>query len=291
MNSTSKILFNFLKLIRFKKRINFINPRRFSKRRIARLLKIFPYTSRLLVDGHLVFTAGLLNKSEKKHIVYFHGGGYSLDASSGHFLFMKKLINKTGCYLSFLDYPLAPEHSANESLLWSLTAYSELVKNYPDHLFILMGDSAGGGLALALSMLIRDEGLKQPVKTILYSPWLDIGLKNKRIKEFEKRDFILDIDKLMEIGEVYRKDLPENHPFVSPKYGDLNNLGDIGVFYGSEEIFYPDCKEITEKSGLVGTDISGYEYKDMQHDWVILPIPEAKKVLEESVELIKEIVN
>ncbi len=288
MNISSKILFNTLNLINLKKRINYLTPKRSSTKKGVRLLKRFPYTSKLIIDGRLVFTAGNSNIHEKKHIVFFHGGGYSFEASKGHFLFMRNIIKELECFLSFMEYPLAPEYSAVEVGAWSLKSYEQLVTKYPKHSFILMGDSAGGGLALALSMLIRDKGIKQPEKIILYSPWLDIGLTNSNFIKYKKRDFILDIEKLKEIGGIYRQELEVDNPLVSPIFGNLNNLGQIAIFYGTEEIFYPDCAEISNKTQLVGTSISSFVYEKMQHDWVIFPIIEAVKALEETVLFIKK---
>ena len=289
MNIPSKTLFKTLNLIKFKKRINYLATKKANKIRIPKLLKNFPYTSSLIIDDNLVYTAGTLNKSEKKHVIYFHGGGYSFKASRGHFQLMRNIINETGSFLSFMDYPLAPEYSAADVMDWSLKSYEQLVAKYPDHTFILMGDSAGGGLALSLSILIRDSGIKKPELVILYSPWLDIGLSNKGIDELETRDYILDKDNLKEIGEIYKGELEADNPLVSPIYGDLNNLGRIAIFYGTEEILYPDCQQICNMKKLEGTIFSSFVYEKMQHDWVILPIEEAKKALKETVKIIKEI--
>jgi epsilon-lactone hydrolase len=144
---------------------------------------------------------------------------------------------------------------------------------------------------LALAMRIRDEALTdsdiaQPEQIIAFSPWLDIALTNKRIPDYEKRDVILDADALREIGEKYRGNVPADNYMVSPKFGDLSGLGTISVFYGTEEIFFPDCEEFCDETQNGGFPVNGYEYDKMQHDWVILPIEEAKRAVGEICALV-----
>ena len=143
--------------------------------------------------------------------------------------------------------------------------------------------------ALRPLSLIRDIGLKAPRKIILFSPWLEIGLLNERVPRYEKRDFMLNAGSLRKIGKIYSGDLPETNYLVSPKYGDVSGLGDIAVFFGSEEIFRPDCVDFcaAHKSGK--PEVSAYEYEGMQHDWVLFPIPEAYHALDRAVAFAKQV--
>lgn len=255
-------------------------------------------TTTIFVQERLVCTIEPVDTEAKVHILYFHGGGYSMEATGLHFQLMKNLVKQTGCALTYIDYPLAPEHTVTDTMGMSLETYKKLKEGYPKHRFILMGDSAGGGLALALAMAIREEGLDVegqidptfvgPEQVILFSPWLDIALTNKRIPEYEKRDVILDATALREIGAQYRGAVPADHYMVSPKYGDLSGLGAISVFYGTEEIFFPDCQEFCDEKQNGGFPVNGYEYDKMQHDWVILPIEEAKRAVGEICALVAQ---
>ena len=241
-----------------------------------------------MVLGRLVLTISPIESKTLQHVIYFHGGGYSFEASGGHFQLMKQLIDRSNCMVTYVDYPLAPEFSVVDTMNMALETYSQLLSAYPKHQFVLMGDSVGGGLALSLSMLIREKGLKAAEKIILFSPWLDIKLTNERISLYEKRDFVLDAEPLRKIGQIYAGELHESHYLVSPKYGDLKGLGDIAVFFGSEEIFYPDCMEFCDAGNAGSTKIRAYEYAGMQHDWVILPIPEAYRALDEAAVFMRE---
>lgn len=294
MSKTSESIFGVLGAIRFKDRVDFMHPRRSTKPKTPAMPQKQYKTTTRLVQSRTVCTieplelATVLGRGTeaRAHIVYFHGGGYSMEASGLHFQLMKNLVKQTGCALSYIDYPLAPEHTAAETMAMSLAAYLKLKTEYPAHRLILMGDSAGGGLALALAMHIRDQGIAGPEQIILFSPWLDIGLTNEKIPLYEPLDVILDVAGLREIGERYRGELPADHYLVSPRYGDLTGLGSISVFYGTKEILCPDCREFCESSQRGGFPVKGYEYQGMQHDWVILPIEEAKKAMVEICALI-----
>jgi len=281
MSKTSQSIFGVLGAIRFKDRVDFMKPGRSKRVRIPAMPQKQYETTTMLIQSRTVCTIEPLNTETNLHIVYFHGGGYSMEASGLHFQLMKNLVKQTGCALSYIDYPLAPEHTAIETIAMSLEAYTKLRNEYPNQRFMLMGDSAGGGLALALAMKIRDEGIAGPEQIILFSPWLDISLSNETISDYESLDVVLDLAGLQEIGERYRGELPADHYLVSPIHGDLTGLGRIAVFYGTEEILHPDCKAFCEESQKAGFPVTGYEYQGMQHDWVILPIEEAKKAMAE----------
>jgi acetyl esterase/lipase len=303
MSKTSQSIFGVLGAISFKDRIDFLKPRRSGRTKTPVLPQREYKTTTRTVHGRTVCTVAPLeqtamaeagtqgNSKTRPHIVYFHGGGYSMEASGLHFALMKTLIKQTGCALTYVDYPLAPEHTATETVAMCMEAYKILQGEHPTRSFVFVGDSAGGGLALALAMKIRDDALtgleksEQPGKLagpeqlILFSPWLDISLGNPLIPVYQEKDVILEASGLRKIAEVYRGELPSDHFLVSPIHGNLDGLGPIAVFYGTEEILYPDCKEFCQESLNKGFPVKAYEYKGMQHDWVILPTPEARQAI------------
>jgi monoterpene epsilon-lactone hydrolase len=283
MSPISRMLFQVLKVIRFKDRINFIAPKRATRRRVS----VFPArryrTTSFNVLGRLVQSIIPVQKQSPLHVIFFHGGGYSIEASSGHFRFIREVMGRANCTVSYIDYPLAPESTAAGTFDMAIASYKELLSLYPEDRLVFMGDSAGGGLALSLAMLVRDSGLRAPRKIVLFSPWLDIGLLNEGVPRYEKRDFILNARSLRAIGKTYSGDLPETNYLVSPKYGDVSGLGDIAVFFGSEEIFRPDCVDFCAAHNSGKPEVRAYEYEGMQHDWVLLPIPEAYHALDRAV--------
>jgi len=209
-----------------------------------------------------------------------------LEPSRNNLVMIEKFIGLAKCMISYVEYPLSPESNVNETMEMVFEAYKAQIEKFPDHTFILMGDSAGGGLALALAIHIKMNRIKQPEKLILFSPWLDIALTNPDIALYEDRDFILSSETLREVGKRYAYDVPLEDYRVSPIYGDLNNLGDILVFYGSEEILKPDCEKLISKGGLKNTFVKGIEYEEMQHDWVVLPILEQDLALGDVIDFL-----
>lgn len=275
MSILASIVFAILKITRFKYRINFLLPKRTVRTVLPSFAKQRYNTAVSHVLGRRVLTIIPLARTSDAHVLFFHGGGYSLEASSAHFEFIRTFLSHANCTVSYIDYPLAPESTAETTVRMALESYKTLVSLYPHDHFVLMGDSAGAGLALSLAMIIRDSGLRAPEKLILFSPWLDITLSHASIPAYEHRDVILHAPLLREIGSIYRGGLSERDARVSPKFGGLHRLGSIAVFFGSEEIFRPDCMDVCAEKNIDSTTITAYEYPGMQHDWIIFPIPEA----------------
>lgn len=285
ISKKAKFMIKVLKKLDLKKRVNIISPKR-SKYKSMPKYKIKSISH--YIHGHLVMTMFPVTMTESTHIIYLHGGAYSLEANSRHFDLMKTYIDHTDYCVSYVDYPLAPEFTAKDTTMMVFETYKYLLQKFPDNNFILMGDSAGGGLALTLSMMIRDAFIKQPIKTLLFSPWLDVSMTNPEIQNLIDKDFILNQSDLKTIGKIYAGDYGVISKYVSPKYGDLNKLGDIGVFYGTQELFYPDCREFTLIDNLNGTKISQFEYDGMFHVWIIFSIPESNEAIEQSIKYIRE---
>lgn len=221
-------------------------------------------------------------------VLYLHGGAYAKGIKLHHYHLIETFANGLKGQVTMVDYPLAPKHEAKETIDLCFELYKKIAGS-TDKPLVLIGDSAGGGLALALLMMIRDdknEGhnrLPMPYKTILYSPWLDLDLANPEIDDYEDKDYILSRQALIEIGRIYAGELTTQNPLVSPIYGDLNHLGDIYVFYGSHELFYPDCKRFSELENLKGTKITGQAFDEMPHDWVVMPIEESNEAIKKTI--------
>lgn len=135
-------------------------------------------------------------------------------------------------------YPLAPNHTYKDAYLLILNLYKKLLKENKE--IILMGDSAGGGLALGFTLYLQKLNVKLPNKMVLLSPWVDITLSNPSIEEFEKNDPMLSCYGLVEYAKLWAGDLDLKDYKLSPINGDLSNLPDTLIFTGTNEILYPD---------------------------------------------------
>ena len=221
-------------------------------------------------------------RTSKKHIIFFHGGAYLFEASPRHWRLAEKIVKKSLYRMTLIDYPLAPEHSYADTFRMVSGAYDLLYKQYPADDFILMGDSAGGGLALAFAQkLTEEEHLRLPVRLVLLSPWLDLSLSNPDMKVLEDSDQILTVEMLRHAAKSYsRGDDPDQY-LLSPINGKFEDLPPMLVFFGSEELFAADCRKFRSMTENTNQKITFKEYPGMQHDWALFPLPESDQAVDE----------
>lgn len=206
-------------------------------------------------------------KSDLK-ILYFHGGSYAAEASKSHWEFIQKLSIDTKATIIMPDYPLIPKYNYKDVFEMVEPLYKEMIGKIDAKNLIVMGDSAGGGLALALMEKISKEDIEIPEKIVLISPWLDVRLTNPKIKEVQRQDKELSKIKLQLAGRAYAKD-EINSYLVNPIDGDLSKLKNITIFTGTNDILNPDTHLLQEKAKEQGVMINLKEYEDAGHIWFI----------------------
>lgn len=221
------------------------------------------------------------------NVLFLHGGAYLFGMSYLHWKFIVKLMHKSKCSMMIPDYPLAPFHTADEAFSMLIETYKDLLAMNGSSQIVLMGDSAGGGLALALAMLLKKENLPQPRRIILLSPWLDAELSNPDIPVLAKLDPILDVEGLKEAGKVYEPTTDGNMKRISPIHGDLTGLARISCFAGTKEIMVADTRKLKAKLETLGIDSDNIEYEEMLHDWVLLGIPESQRAIKRIRDLLR----
>lgn len=222
--------------------------------------------------GRKVFTISPKeNKESNKVILYFHGGAYVAEATNNHWEFLKKLVKDTNAKVIMPDYPLTPKYTYKDVLNMVQPLYKDtLSKLEGQQKLIVMGDSAGGGIALGLVENLANNNIELPSQTILISPWLDISMSNPKMDEVQKNDKELSKEKLLLAGIGYSRDLKEeDRYFVSPINGSLSKLKNISIFTGTYDILNPDCHLLKEKAEEVGVTIDIKEYETAPHIWII----------------------
>ena len=241
--------------------------------------------SEFYIEGYNVVTVKLNSRAAKNtHVVFLHGGGYVSEANMMHRKLIEKMVKLYGLKVSFVDYPLAPENSAEHIVSLALKAYSEITDRNADDEFVLFGDSAGGGLALLLLQQLRDRQVEPfPKRTVLFSPWVDVSMSNPDITTIE--DPLLHMPGMVEAGRLFAGDLDVKDPMVSPLYHDMENLGAVLAFIGTEESLYPDCLLMRDKMEAAnGTWIELQIVEGMVHDWILAPLPETREALDHIAE-------
>ena len=222
------------------------------------------------------------------HLLYLHGGGYVMDIAAVHWDAVMDLCERLGASATVPIYPLAPEHTATEVLDKMEALYRDLAEQYGAANITVMGDSAGGGMALALAQLLKAADEPLPDSLVLYSPWLDASATAEGQRAIEERDRMLAVDGLEACGDMYRGELAIDDPRVSPLFGEFEGLPPMAIFSGTSDILLVDGRRLAQKLEQPGMPDHIYrEYEDMFHVWMLLPIPEARRARDETVAFIQ----
>jgi len=232
------------------------------------------------------------NVNTKSIIVYLHGGGYCFGSSlTTHKLGLTKLAKQTRIVCYSVDYRLAPEHQYPAALDDAVIAWKHIVSQHPNCNIILAGDSAGGGLSLALMMYLRDNNEQLPDSSVLFSPWTDLTCSGNTYQTKAKYDPMFTTDMPKDSVKNY---VPENvektEPYVSPLHGNYTNLPRTLVLVGENEILLDDSRLLGQKAKESGVDMEIDIWPNMFHDWWLFGsfIPETKQVLDKVAKWIDE---
>ena len=224
------------------------------------------------------------NVNTKSIIFYLHGGGYCFGSSlTTHKVGLTKLAKQTGSVCYAVDYRLAPEHQYPAALDDALTAWKHIVSQNPNCNIILAGDSAGGGLSLALMMYLRDNNEQIPDGLVLFSPWTDLTCSGETYETKANYDPMFTTNMTKDCANIYvPEDVKKTDPYISPLYGDFTNLPRTLVLVGGNEILLDDSRLFAQKAEKSGVDIEIDIWPSMFHDWWLFGsfIPETKQVLD-----------
>ncbi len=238
-----------------------------------------------IVSGCDVFKLSPKFSKSNKTVLFLHGGAYVNSIFKQHWIFASKLVQSTNCTVIIPDYPLAPKSSYLDAFQMLDSLYLKLLLVTKAENIILMGDSAGGGLAMAFAQKLKME---KPSQLILIAPWLDVSLSNPLIDSIQKFDPILKVKDLTSIHATWVKDISIKHYFVSPIYGNLSGLPKISIFIGTNDILLADCLLLKQKLEESKVDFNYFEYPKMLHDWVMyIPLKESKFSIKQIGELVK----
>lgn len=226
--------------------------------------------------------------SSRNTVFYIHGGAYFMDFTRPHWKLLEELIKEADVQVIAPAYRLVPFATYREAFELIVPLYREYCETHPDKNLILMGDSAGGGLALALTEYFKAEGIHMPDRLILLSPWVDVSMENEKIREYESVDPFLKVTPLRDCAEQWKGGLDVHDWHVSPIYGDLKGIRNVTVFVGTDGIFYPD---ITKFFGMLDEDPSNELIigEEMNHVYPLFPIPEAKPAVDKIISTIQSL--
>lgn len=237
--------------------------------------------SRIVYKERRIITLSPRKPTAGRHVLFFHGGAYASEITFWHWLFAARITRAAHCRCSLIEYPLSPEHDHRDTLRHVVAAFRELIPPGAEPP-ILMGDSAGGGLALALAMSLRDQdAIPPPDRLVLISPWLDLTQCTPVPAGLQEQDHILAPEALRIAAANYAGPTVLTDYRLSPIYGNFAALGKLGVWMGTSEIFYPELSRLRTKLEQAGTPFQFFIGESMQHDYPILPIPEGRRAVRE----------
>ncbi len=223
-----------------------------------------------------VFTLNDQKSLKQKVILYIHGGAWTNQPLSLHWLFMDKMAQSLNAKVIAPIYPKVPHFNHHDTFQKMLNFYKEILKTVESsNQLTIIGDSAGGNIALGLVQLLKQNHLPQPQDIILLSACVDMSLENPQILEYEEKDPMLASEGMEVITKIWAADKDLKDPLISPIYGDFQGLGKITHFIGTHESLYPDAIKFDEQLTEQGIDITTFVYPQMNHVFAVMPIPEA----------------
>lgn len=225
-------------------------------------------------------------RSSGRHIIYLHGGSYVQKMMRLHWNFIHRLTEAYPCSVSVPLYGLAPEFSHRDAFALLTSHYRDLLQAHAPEDIIIMGDSAGGGLALAFARSLVNSDLPQPGQVVMLSPWLDITLTNPAIPQVLDRDPLLDVPGNQEAGRMWAAGEDPRAPQLSPLYGPLEGLPPLCLFIGTDDILLPDARLFRDHASGEGHPLAYHEYPSMFHVWMLLPMPETERTITDIVQFI-----
>ena len=222
-----------------------------------------------------------------KSIFYLHGGAYLYNITSFHWRFLSRLCHHTQARIIVPDYPLTPTARCAEVYDFIESLYAELFDEDQSADVTIMGDSAGGGLALGLTQRLHGLPSLQPSHTILLAPWLDIALKHPGVGSVELHDPMLDSVALIKAGEAYRGELDPRDQRVSPLYGEMSFSGRLSIFVSTHDLLWPDCRELHHALQREGVKHHYFEYPQLFHVWMlVVSLPESRVAMRQIIDLV-----
>ncbi|MDG3016043.1 alpha/beta hydrolase fold domain-containing protein [Speluncibacter jeojiensis] len=204
--------------------------------------------------------------------LYLHGGGYVREIVRQHWQFVAELVAATGVAFTVPIYPLAPRGTAATLVPTAADLAEELLRDAGADRMFLMGDSAGGGLAAAVALELRERGAPRPARTILISPWLDATMSDPAIDAIAPRDPFLAVPGAHVFADYYRGALDPRDRRVSPLYADLAGLGPTTLFSGTDDILNPDARRFAGRARQAGVEVDLYEVLGAIHVYPLLPM-------------------
>jgi monoterpene epsilon-lactone hydrolase len=179
-------------------------------------------------------------------ILFLHGGGFVMGSPKSHRNLAAAIALAARSNALLVDYRLAPEHPFPAGLDDALAAYATLLETTGPNSIAIVGDSAGGGLAVSTTIAARMRGLRLPAALVCLSPWLDLTCPAPTERELERIDDpVISSAEMIAFSAQYRNGAPANDPLISPVFADLVNLPPTLIQVGGGEVLLRDAIKLS----------------------------------------------
>jgi acetyl esterase/lipase len=221
-------------------------------------------------------------------LLYLHGGGYFACSPETHRPITAGFA-RAGLDVFAPAYRLAPEHPFPAAIDDALAAYRGLLASgIPAGSITVAGDSAGGGLALALLLSLRDAGDHLPVAAMLFSPWTDLAGTGASLQSNSDRDAMFAGEGMDRAAAPYLAGEDPRHPLASPLYADLGRLPPLLIHVGSYEVLLDDSTRLADRARAAGTAVKLRTWPVVPHVWQLFPIPEAVDSMAQAASFLRD---
>jgi acetyl esterase/lipase len=236
------------------------------------------------VPGEWVIAPGAPTRAT---LLYLHGGGYFACSPRTHRA-ATSAFALAGLRTYAPDYRLAPEHPFPAALEDALAVYRALIGRHDARGLVVAGDSAGGGLAVALLLRLREEGLPSPAAAALFSPFVDLAATGDSARRNGARCAMFTGEVFPRAAHWYVGERDPRMPLASPLYADLHGLPPLLIHVGEDETLLDDSRRLAERARAAGVDVAIKEWPRVPHVWQLFHrfVPEGRASLNEAGEFL-----
>ncbi|APX23258.1 MAG: alpha/beta hydrolase [Rhodobacteraceae bacterium] len=226
----------------------------------------------------------------RKVILYLHGGGYITGSGLTHQGVMGRLSKLSGIEVCAPDYPLAQDAPAPAAFDAACAAWRHCrALGYAPGDILLAGDSAGGGLALALLARCCASG-EPPAAAVAFSPWTDLAMTGASLRDNAKADPFLPVGRMEELVQIVLGDLPADDPRISPLFATFPGCPPVMIQYARTEILADDARRMAERLRDAGGRVEIVVHPNAPHAWPVFDgwIPEARHSLRQAARFLQD---
>lgn len=243
------------------------------------------------IDGIMAEWVSVNRSHMKKYVIlYCHGGGYM----TGSYRYARSITNKLASSTSMdvlsFDYRLAPEHPYPAAIEDALKVWDYLMyQGYGARDIIIAGDSAGGNLALTLTLALKEQGRLLPRGLLLFSPWTDMTRSGKSYQKKASVDPILTLEYIEEAVRAYAGENDLEDPMISPVFADFTGFPQTFIQVGTNEILLSDSLKLDKQMLKYRVPVRLEQYKGMWHVFQMAPFKTAYEAMDEAAEFVFDI--